>query len=158
MHRRNFLQQAGAIASVGFWPSRSAWPNEPVAFTRVRPRDAAWPSPKQWDQLRGAVNGRLIKLEPPFSGCATHSTPSCMELLRHLDNQFFIGDQPALTQISGWANAWSSQPSAYAVAAENTADIVAAVNFARTHRLRLVVKGGGHSYKGTSNSVDSLLV
>ena len=108
--------------------------------------------------MRRAVDGHLIKLEAPFSSCPTLSTPSCAETLRHLDNQFFIGDQPALTQISGWANAWSSQPSTYAVAAENTADIVAAVNFARTHRLRLVVKGGGHSYKGASNSADSLLI
>ncbi len=34
----------------------------------------------------------------------------------------------------------------------------AAVDFARAHRLRLVVKGGGHSYHGTSNAPDSLLV
>ena len=34
----------------------------------------------------------------------------------------------------------------------------AAVNFARTHRLRLAVKGGGHSYQGTSNAPNSLLV
>jgi hypothetical protein len=32
------------------------------------------------------------------------------------------------------------------------------VNFARKHRLRLVVKGGGHSYQGTSDAPDSLLV
>jgi FAD/FMN-containing dehydrogenase len=55
-------------------------------------------------------------------------------------------------------DAWTSQPSVYAVAAENAADVVAAVNFARNHRLRLVVKGGGHSYQGTSNAADSLLV
>jgi FAD/FMN-containing dehydrogenase len=36
--------------------------------------------------------------------------------------------------------------------------VVAAVNFAREHDLRLVVKGGGHSYQGTSNAPDSLLV
>jgi FAD/FMN-containing dehydrogenase len=35
---------------------------------------------------------------------------------------------------------------------------VAAVNFARTHKLRLAVKGGGHSYQGTSNAPDSLLI
>ena len=35
---------------------------------------------------------------------------------------------------------------------------MAAVNFAREHKLRLVVKGGGHSYLGTSNAADSLLV
>jgi FAD/FMN-containing dehydrogenase len=44
------------------------------------------------------------------------------------------------------------------VAAANTTDVVAAVDFARDHDLRLVVKGGGHSYQGTSNAPDSLLV
>jgi hypothetical protein len=33
-----------------------------------------------------------------------------------------------------------------------------AVNFARTHNLRLVVKGAAHSYLGTSNAPDSLLI
>jgi FAD/FMN-containing dehydrogenase len=32
------------------------------------------------------------------------------------------------------------------------------VHFAREHNLRLVVKGGGHSYQGTSNAPDSLLI
>ena len=32
------------------------------------------------------------------------------------------------------------------------------MNFARENNLRLVVKGGGHSYQGTSNSADSLLI
>jgi FAD/FMN-containing dehydrogenase len=53
---------------------------------------------------------------------------------------------------------WTSRPSVYAVAAAESADVVAAVNFARDHNLRLVVKGGGHSYLGTSNALDSLLV
>jgi len=46
----------------------------------------------------------------------------------------------------------------YAVAARNAADVVAAINFARENNLRLVVKGGGHSYQGTSNAADSLLI
>ena len=49
-------------------------------------------------------------------------------------------------------------PSTYVVAARNAADVCAAVKFARAHNLRLVVKGGGHSYQGTSNAPDSLLV
>jgi len=36
--------------------------------------------------------------------------------------------------------------------------VAAAVDFARRHKLRLVVKGGAHSYQGTSNAPDSLLV
>ena len=54
--------------------------------------------------------------------------------------------------------AWTSRPSVYAVEAKSTTDVVAAVNFARTNNLRLVVKGGGHSYQGTSNAADSLLI
>jgi FAD/FMN-containing dehydrogenase len=77
---------------------------------------------------------------------------------RLLANPFYIRDQPGLTQSSGWLDAWRSSPSAYVVAAENASDVVAAVRFARTHNLRLVVKGGGHSYLGTSNAPDSLLL
>src|SRR5271167_1530436 len=44
------------------------------------------------------------------------------------------------------------------VAARNAEDIAAAVKFARENDLRLVVKGGGHSYQGTSNAPDSLLI
>ena len=42
--------------------------------------------------------------------------------------------------------------------ARSSADVAAAVNFARDNNLRLVVKGAGHSYLGTSNAPDSLLV
>jgi FAD/FMN-containing dehydrogenase len=101
----------------------------------------------------------LHQLVPFFVSCAsTAGTAACNEALAHLKNTFHIGDQPALTQTSGWLDAWTSQPSAYAVAAKSTADVVAAVNFARRYNLRLVVKGGGHSYQGTSGSPDSLLV
>ena len=44
------------------------------------------------------------------------------------------------------------------MAARTTEDVVAAVDFARENNLRLVVKGGGHSYQGTSNAADSLLI
>src|SRR6266404_6513592 len=62
------------------------------------------------------------------------------------------------TQVSGWLDAWTPAPSVYAVKATSSAEVAAAVNFAREHRLRLVVKGGGHSYQGTSNAPDSLLI
>src|SRR5262249_10588963 len=75
-----------------------------------------------------------------------------------LHNPYYLGDQPAMTQTSGYLDAWTSAPSVYAVAVATTADVVAAVNFAREHHLRLVVKGGGHSYQGTSNAADSLLI
>jgi hypothetical protein len=69
-----------------------------------------------------------------------------------------LAEEAALTQNFGWVDAWSSSPSAYAVVARAAHDVAAAVNFAREQNLRLVVKGGGHSYQGTSNAPDSLLV
>src|SRR6516165_10036802 len=81
--------------------------------------------------------------------------PAVRELLT---DPFYIGGQPALTQSSGWLDAWRSVPSAYVVAAKTAADVAAAVDFARTHRLRLIVKGGGHSFFGGSTAPDSLLI
>jgi len=69
-----------------------------------------------------------------------------------------VGDQARATQSSGWAGAWSSQPSAWVVAARIAEEVAAAVTFARKNRIRLVVKCGGHSNQGTSNAADSLLV
>jgi len=128
-------------------------------FKRVRPGDTLWPSPEKWKQLNKSVNGNLIKLESPLSSCKTSSgNAACQQLFKNLKNPYYIGDTPSLTQTSGYLNAWESMPSVYAVAAKSTSDVVAAINFARIHNLRLVVKGGGHSYQGTSNSADSLLI
>ena len=126
-------------------------------FRRVRPGEPKWPSPAQWDDLRRAVGGRLVKPLPLLADCAgTPSAAPCLQTLKNLNNPFFIGDQPSGTQVSGWLNAWRPAASAYAVEAKTSADVAAAVNFAREHSLRLVVKGGGHSYQGTSNAADSL--
>ncbi|RUL78349.1 FAD-binding oxidoreductase [Dyella choica] len=157
MNRRELLKAALAIP---FLPGGmtgaigSAWAAGSRLSSRVRPGQAGWPSLAQWDELNHAVGGRLLKLESPFSA----SKAACDEALKHLKNPFFIGDQPALTQTSGWADAWLSRCSTYAVAADSVADVAAVVHFAARHRLRLVIKGGGHSYQGTSNAPDSLLI
>ncbi len=163
MDRRSLLRRAAAVPFLpGLWRSMlqpAAAQGTPGQATggRVRPSDAAWPSPARWEELNSQVGGRLIKVTSPLSACQSHGA-SCDELFRNLKNPYFIGDDPALTQTLGYLDAWTSAPSVYAVAARTTADVAAAVNFAREHRLRLVVKGGGHSYQGTSNAPDSLLV
>jgi FAD/FMN-containing dehydrogenase len=126
---------------------------------RVRPGDPGWPSDADWDKLKHAVGGRLINVKPLFAACQNDaSSTACQDALRNIRNPYYIGEQPAGAQTSGWVDAWQSEPSAYAVEAHNAEDVVAAVNFARTRHLRLVVKGGGHSYLGGSNAPDSLLV
>jgi FAD/FMN-containing dehydrogenase len=163
MNRRDVLKAAFALpflsgVMTGGIASALAATGKKVANafrSRARPGDPEWPSLAEWDGLKNEVGGRLLKLQSPF---ADPNSAACHDALKHIKNPFFIGDEPALTQTSGWADAWVSRPSAYAVAAESTADVVAAVNFARKHNLRLVVKGGGHSYQGTSDAPDSLLV
>lgn len=161
--RRRTLLKAGLVLplvpyALAFNRSAFAWTGPPhgTAAGTLRAIDANWPGTDQWARLRGQVGDRLLKLQSPFAPDAP--TAARDEAIAQLGNPFYLGDQPALTQTSGWFGAWTSQPSAYAVAAESTADVVAAVNFARDQRLRLVVKGGGHSYQGTSNAAASLLV
>jgi len=161
MKRRDLLKAAASLPLLP-WLSSGGAPRAGGAGTtpgllrpRMRAGQPGWPSAADWDRLRHQVGGRLLKPESPF---AHRGSRACEEALRHLGNPYALGDDPALTQTSGWADAWTSRASAYAVAAESAADVAAAVDFARRHRLRLVVKGGGHSYQGTSNAPDSLLV
>ncbi|MGH8161584.1 MAG: FAD-dependent oxidoreductase [Gammaproteobacteria bacterium] len=126
---------------------------------RVRPGESGWPAVAEWDGLNRQVGGRLMKLADPLAACrADPSGKACSDFFSAIRNPYYILDHAELTQTSGWVDAWTSQPSAYAVAAKSASDVAAAVNFAREHRLRLVVKGAGHSYQGTSDAPDSLLV
>jgi len=127
--------------------------------SRVRPGDRDWPSESDWAGLNRSVGGRLAKIAPPLDACRKDPEGAvCTALFRELKNPYYIGDDPGLTQTCGWIDAWTSTPSVYCVAAQGSADVSAAVNFARQRRLRLVVRGGGHSYLGTSNAADSLQV
>jgi FAD/FMN-containing dehydrogenase len=157
MRRRSLLKLAALAPLTRYLVQNGAAAGQKIARTRVRPNDPGWPSEASWVQLNRAVDGRLLKPESPFAGCREGHT-DCSAALKGIKNPYWIGDEPALTQASGWVDAWTCEPSPYAVAAETTADVVAAVNFARDHNLRLVIRGGGHGYQGTSNAPDSLLI
>lgn len=164
MNRRKFVKSASVLSAISIGSSSLLAFSEKTflqanKFRRARPGDHKWPSKESWEQLNKLVNGNLTKLESPMVACKiSPGSEGCKEVFKGLKNPYYIGDNPALTQTAGWLDAWNSVPSVYAVAAKNTTDVVAAVNFARENNLRLVVKGGGHSYQGTSNSADSLLI
>ena len=157
MKRRRFLKGLAALPLVaaargvpslaeGFAPATSP-------FRRVRPSDRDWPTEASWQKLKQQVGGQLEPVQFPLAPCQTSfDSAACQAVVKNIRNPYYVGDQPGLTETLGWVDAWVSKPSAYVVAARNAEDIAAAVNFAREHRLRLVVKGGGHSYQGTSNS------
>ena len=156
MDRRAFLKRSGLAALLPLW-HRSSFAAE--KFRRRRPSDPDWPSLSAWKKLHEEVDGNLIPVDFPLGACLKDvESEACKNLAANIKNPYFIGDQPGLTETLGWVDAWFTKPSVYAVVAENAGHIAAAVNFARENNLRLVVKGGGHSYQGTSNSADSLLV
>ncbi len=160
MDRRAFLKLGGTLPlSALVAPRRAFAAPAGSALRRVRPGEPGWPGEADWARLNEAVGGRLIKVQSPLAACTPAiDGAACHDALKDLRNPFYVGDQPGATQSSGWLDAWMSAPSAHAVAAESSADVVAAVNFARERNLRLVVKGGGHGYQGTSCAPDSLLI
>jgi FAD/FMN-containing dehydrogenase len=156
MNRRVFLKRS---ASVALLPLSARGLFVRSAFRRQRPSDAGWPSKEAWIRLNDAVGGNLLPVDFPITACASGAgSAECKKVFETLRNPYYIGDQPGMTQTLGWIDAWATKPSVYAVAARNAHDIAEAVNFARKNDLRLVVKGGGHSYQGTSNAPDSLLI
>ena len=162
INRRKFVKSVILLPAISLESSQLFFPEKSLGthrqFRRVRPGDPGWPSEESWGELKKAVSGNLVKLESPLAACKAGDHDACNELFKGLKNPYNIGDNPALTQSSGWLDAWHSEASVYAVAAKSTTDVVAAINFARKNNLRLVVKGGGHSYQGTSNAADSLLI
>ena len=152
MRRRSVLSGTAAIIALqAALPQRlSAQAAAANAADRVRPGTPGWPSQADWADLSQSVEGRLSPvILPDLADPAVHQL---------IANPFYLQDQPGLTENSGWLDAWRSSASAYVVAAESAADVAAAIRFATAHKLRLVVKGTGHSYLGTSNAPDSLLV
>lgn len=155
MNRRTLMKLAGGLPLMSTAHAQTT----KSRVRRNRPGDPGWPSDASWQELDKRISGHLVPVHSPLAVC--NSTPNgseCAAVFKELKNPYYIRDNAALTQTSGWADAWFSAPSIWAVEAHSAADVAAAVSFAREHRLRLVVKGGGHSYQGTSNAPDSLLI
>ncbi len=143
----------GLLSSLAAAPLLAAWAGSAgaaIPAARVRPGMPGWPTDAAWAELKDAVGGRLEPVVPPSLDKASAEVDFA--------NQFWLRDQPAYTQLSGWVGAWEAAPSAYVVKAQSAADVSAAAKFAAARRLRLVVRGGGHSYLGGSNAPDSLLI
>jgi FAD/FMN-containing dehydrogenase len=159
MDRRSILKSALAASAFALPSSYNLFARSSNAERRLRPGQAGWPGQPEWARLSAEVGGRLIRPVSALQQCAAGADQTqCDALFKRITNPYLVRDDPALTQSLGWIDAWTSKPSAYAVAVSGAEDVAAAVQFARQHKLRLVVKGGGHSYQGTSNAPDSLLV
>ena len=117
MNRRHFLKSAAAISVLPMGctrvsPSSGKRVVVKPAARRVRPGEPGWPSAASWDRLNREVGGRLIEVTSPVAACRTSpNSAETEEFFRNLKNPYYIGDYPALTQTSGWVDAWTSAPS-----------------------------------------------
>ena len=124
------LAPAAWLAASLAAPARAAG-----AFSRVRPGDPAWPDASRWKALRG--RRRRLAARPAIAVRRLLAAPrhACAQRFASASNPYVLSDDPALTQTFGWVDAWVSRRRApMPWRRERTADVVAAVNFARDHR------------------------
>jgi len=128
MHRRNLLKGAASLPLLALDSAlRAATPAAAAPLKRVRPGEPDWPVAADWQKLNDAVGGALLPVHALFSACdSDRSSAACKDVLGNIRNPFYIGDQPAGTQVSGWLDAWTPAPSVYALKARNSADVVTA--------------------------------
>jgi len=53
------------------------------------------------------VGGNLIRPLPLFAGCESLNGAACADVVKNIRHPFYIGDQPAGTEVSGWLVAWT---------------------------------------------------
>ena len=102
MQRRQLLGAGLALAGASALPAvAAAAPAAPASAParRAGRRDADWAAAEQ----RG---GR-----PPRAACRSPTWPAPTPV-KLLANPFYVADTPALTESSGWLDAWRSSPSA----------------------------------------------
>lgn len=163
MKRREVLKTGAAAllskGAIGISLANSATNGPSGIARRARPSEAAWPKPEDWKALADSIEGTLEDCVRPVDVVVAENGGKLTEAARQeLQNPFLIQEYSGGTQSAGWLDGWISEPSAHVVIPKNAQDISKAVKFAHDHSLRLVIKGGAHSYLGQSNAPDSLMI
>ena len=143
----------------------SFWIPSIVSDPYQAPTDTCWPSASAWSALNSSVSGRLIRNTPPAIICYPDpqvNLPACSEILVALTNSTLIANNPIALdypinntcpaidytagEIPGSCTLGSSP--VYSIDSISPADVAAGVNFARSNKIRLVVRNTGHDILG----------
>ncbi|KAF2731697.1 FAD binding domain protein [Polyplosphaeria fusca] len=149
------------------------------------PGEDCWPSRPELDLLNSTVKGNLIQGVPPASVCylaqPNYDTQQCDTVIASWFDPYFHANDPISidypwwnnnscppifangTSVTGDANAGAKgchigDHPVYAVNATSEEAVIAAVQFASKHNIRLNVKSTGHSLLGRSTAFGSLSV
>ncbi|KAF4978564.1 hypothetical protein FZEAL_5097 [Fusarium zealandicum] len=136
------------------------------------PGEKCWPSESEWKSLNSSVNGRLIKTVPLGSPChdPTYDEKQC----QYLQSQWQLTEihtNSSSSTMAPWFANQSCDPFQprfrpceignyvrYTVDVLDTADVVNAIDFARTHDIRFVIRNTGHDYNGRSTGAGALSI
>ncbi|KAJ6113991.1 FAD-binding type 2 [Penicillium sp. IBT 18751x] len=136
------------------------------------PGDRCWPSTAAWSALNSTVGGRLVATVPIGTPChaPTYDAAACAALKSdwtlpqtHLESsssvmQTFFANQSCDPWTAPSRPCELGNYVDYAVDVSSTADVVAAVNFARKNNIRFVIRNTGHDYLGRSTGAGALSV
>jgi len=109
-----------------------------------------WPRATDWAALNASVEGRLYNRIDPFAACVTGTNvTACSILGQQIYNNYYSADLDLIQSMGNYLmfDGITDTPR-MVVLAQSVTDIVAAVDFAREYRLRLVVKNTGHDWYG----------
>ncbi|KAJ4383141.1 hypothetical protein N0V85_008475 [Neurospora sp. IMI 360204] len=136
------------------------------------PGDACWPSKQDWNKLNQTVEGRLIATVPLAEVCHgdLYDSAKCSSL----QSSWQTPDTHMVDSASIMAPFFANQSCdpftskdlpctlgnyvRYAVDVQTAADVAAAINFARNHNIRFVIRNTGHDYLGRSTGAGALSV
>jgi hypothetical protein len=147
------------------------------------PSNSSWPPASAWSALNSSVSGRLIQAIPPGAACYSnrpeYNESDCAVLLQDWTSSSFHASNPISIDYPIWANnscnpifpngtSVTGDASAgardctigdypvYVVNVSDSADVVAAFEFAQKWHVRLNIKNTGHNYPGRSTAFGSL--
>ncbi|KAM7193923.1 6-hydroxy-D-nicotine oxidase [Naviculisporaceae sp. PSN 640] len=143
---------------------------------KVQSDDPEWPSEDLWTQLNQTIDGVLLKPHPAGAVCYPsqadlYSKDTCSYLVNNATSSRFYLDDP-VNSLTSWAQGGSciqmlnttgrscnlAGTPTYVVNGSSVGHIQAAVNFARNHNLRLVIKGTGHDFHAKNTGSGALSV
>ncbi|KAL8895045.1 MAG: hypothetical protein Q9207_008319, partial [Kuettlingeria erythrocarpa] len=142
------------------------------AVCKALPDTPSWPSQAQWNALNTSISGQLIAPLPPAAVCdptlSVFNNASCAAVASQWSVSDFHAKDPLAVMQPNWEEDAClpvtgvccdlQQYPRYTINATKAAHVQAGVNFARTHKVRLIVRGTGHDYLGRSTAPDSLQI
>ncbi|OTA95210.1 hypothetical protein M434DRAFT_69740 [Hypoxylon sp. CO27-5] len=166
-------QDIGDFSAIDFGDKTAVSPDDDNSpECKVFPGDEAWPSPAEWARLNTTLGGALLNPKPSAAVCyqgPDYDPTQCAFLLNNASSHYWL-DEP-LAALTEWSQG-STCPLAlnpegnctrggfpeYVVNATNVKHIQAAVNFARSKNIRLIIKNTGHDFGGRSVGAGSLSI